>query len=191
LRSIQYNMSHTSPPTSPLPVQQLLTPDGWLRTLPLAASLQSPASPRLCSCCRIARSLRCVPSSSPQPRTLLAMSRGFSVHLARGQSRAMARPFSHTHLPSTRLHMRPSPRHKRPFWQWGLAPSWPMSFLRQQSMVPSQDVDVDIRAGHWKISSGVQANSFSASFQVARLAELPEGDACRGQISLSSTIIIF
>jgi hypothetical protein len=42
-------------------------------------------------------------------------------------------------------------------------------------MVPSQDVDVDIRAGHWKISSRVQANSFSASFQVARLAGLPEG----------------
>ncbi len=39
-------------------------------------------------------------------------------------------------------------------------------------MVPSQDVDVDIRAGHWKVSSGVQANFFSASFQVARLVGL-------------------
>jgi hypothetical protein len=71
--------------------------------------------------------------------------------------------------------MRPSPRHKRPLWQWGLAPSWPMSFLCQQSMVPSQDVDVDIRAGHWKASSRVQANLSSASFQVARLAGLALG----------------
>lgn len=65
-----------------------------------------------------------------------------------------------------------------------------MSFLCQQSMVPSQDVDVDIRAGHWKISSRVQASSFSASFQVARLAGLPEG-CLRGQISLSPTILMF
>ncbi|KAN0114926.1 hypothetical protein V8E51_004470 [Hyaloscypha variabilis] len=50
-----------------------------------------------------------------------------------------------------------------------------MSFLRQQSMVPSQDADVDIRAGHWKVSSRVQAKPFSASFQVVRLAALPEG----------------
>jgi hypothetical protein len=50
-----------------------------------------------------------------------------------------------------------------------------MSFLCQQSMVPSQDVDVDIRAGHWKASSRVQANLSSASFQVARLAGLALG----------------
>ncbi len=46
-----------------------------------------------CCCCRIARSL--LSASQQPPTTLLAMSRGFRVHLARGQSRAMARPFTH------------------------------------------------------------------------------------------------
>lgn len=50
-------------------------------------------------------------------------------------------------------------------------------------MVPSQDVDV--RYQGWLLEGLVEGPSeaFSASFQVARLAGLPEGDACRGQLS--------
>jgi hypothetical protein len=100
--------------------------------------------------------------------SLLAMSRGFSVHshLARGQSRTMARSFAHlTCRPLHEASTRPSQGINGHFLQLRLAPSWPMSFLsflRQQSMVPSPNVDVDIRRPHWRPLSRVQANFLSA-----------------------------
>ncbi len=58
-------------------------------------------------------------------------------------------------------------------------------------MVPSQDVDAQYQG--WRLEGLVEGpiECLSASFPVARLAELPEGNACRGQLSLSFTIIMF
>ncbi len=145
------------------------------RSLPSPFPLSFPRR-AACACACSLPSQPSVAGESPRCRiarvattaSLLAMSRGFSVHshLARGQSRTMARSFAHlTCRPLHEASTRPSQGINGHFLQLRLAPSWPMSFLsflRQQSMVPSPNVDVDIRPAHWRPLSRVQANFLSA-----------------------------
>jgi hypothetical protein len=111
LRSITTVRAHWhSCSLTPMAHAQLLSADDGRRpALPLAASQPSPANPRLCCCCRIARSLLSVLLPAAPDHVISHVSRlqrPLGTRTIDGHGPSLE-PFTHTHLPSTRLLVRP------------------------------------------------------------------------------------